>query len=354
MKNISRLGLISISLIVTTAVAATELPTELVKQLTVADSLTFTGTVEAVNAGTASAQTTGKVVQTLVDVGDLVVKDDVILKLRDTQQRASYDSAIAGVKSAKAKYDSAEKEFVRISNILKKGLVSQSVADNALSQRDSAMAGLDAANASLKNAEEQLEYTRVKAPYSGIVLERYVEVGELVNPGTPLYLGMSLEKLRIIAEVPQKDIDKIRQNKSASVELPNGEKVKVSGEALTFYGYADPTTSTFKIRVNLPEALEGLYPGMYLKTSFIVGNKTSLVIPKTSVIRRGEVTAVYVQKNGSLNFRHVRVGRELNDGNIEVFSGLNEGEKVVSSPALAVAYLQSKLMVTKDDGEEHE
>ena len=100
MKNISRLGLISVSLLVTAAVAATDLPTELVKQLTVDDSLTFTGTVEAVNSGTASSQTTGRVVQTLVDVGDLVVKDDVILKLRDTQQRAYYDSAVAGVKSA--------------------------------------------------------------------------------------------------------------------------------------------------------------------------------------------------------------------------------------------------------------
>ena len=81
MKNISRLGLFSISLLVTTFVAATELPTELVKQLTVADSLTFTGTVEAVNAGTASAQTTGRVVQTLVDVGERMSNAHVLKEL---------------------------------------------------------------------------------------------------------------------------------------------------------------------------------------------------------------------------------------------------------------------------------
>jgi len=333
---------------------AAKLPSAVVAKVTVADSLTFTGTVEAVNAGTASSQTSGQVVQTLVDVGDLVNKDDVILQLRDTQQEAKFDSAVAGVNAAQAKFDSADKENIRISNIRKKGLVSQSDADNALSQRDSAKAGLDAAKASLKSAEEQLEYTRIRAPYSGIVLERHVEVGEVVNPGTALYTGMSLELLRVIADVPQKDIDNIRQNKSASVVLPNGDRIKISGDQLTFFGYADPVTSTFKIRVNLPEGLHGLYPGMYLKTNFKVGNKTSLVIPKSSVIRRGEVTAVYVQKDRILNFRHIRVGRELDADKVEILSGLTEGDVVITAPALAIAIIHSKQSATLADGDDNE
>jgi len=356
MNIFSRTGLIITSVVFISHISATELPVESVKEVTVADSLTFTGTVEAVNAGTASAEISGRVVKTLVDVGDLVSKDDVILQLRDTKQQASYDKAVAGVKAAEAKYNSAEKEYIRIINIRKKGLVSQSAADQVLSQRDSTKAALDAALASLKNAEEQLEYTRVKAPYSGIVLDRHVEVGETVNPGTPLYTGMSIEKLRVLTDVPQKDIDKIRRNKKASIELPNGDLLFVSDEKLTFFGYADPKTSTFKIRVNLPEGLQGLYPGMYLKTSFKVGDKTSLVIPKSSLIRRGEVTAVYIKKDEHVHFRHIRIGRILGNGDIEVLSGLSFGESVITSPSLVIASLSKKSGNDNDkaSGADHE
>ena len=341
-KKINQIVLIVLLITCFTLSTAGELPVEIVKQVNVAESLTYTGTIEAINKGTASAQTSGRVVQTLVDVGDLVNKDDVILKLRDTQQRANYDSAVAGVNSANAKYISAEKEYIRVINILTKGLVSQSAADNALAQREGAKAAFDVAKASLQNAQEQLEYTRVKAPYSGIVLERHVEVGETVNSGSPLYTGMSLEQLRVLVNVPQKDIDNIRRNKSAKIELPDGNFITISGEALTFFAYADPQTSSFKIRVNLPEGLHGLYPGMYLKTSFKVGDKTSIVISNSSLIRRGEVTAVYVIDENRLTFRQVRVGRKIEVDMIEVLSGLSEGEKVITSAVAAIEYIQSQ------------
>jgi len=347
MKNLRPAGYIIISAILMTSLltiqlSAAELSVITAKEVNVADSLTFTGTVEAAIAGTASAEISGRVVKTLVDVGDLVNKDDVILHLRDKKQRAAVDSATAGVEAAKARRDSAEKEYKRIVDILKKGLVSQSTADNALSLRDSSKADLDAALARLKNAEEQLDHTRVKAPYSGIVLQRHVEVGETVNPGTPLYDGMSLEQLRVLTDVPQKDIDKIRQYKKATIKLPNGEFVEVSDEQLTFFGYADPTTSTFRIRVNLPQGLMGLYPGMYLKTSFKVGENTVLVIPDSSVIRRGEVTAAYVKQGNDLHFRHIRVGKLLENGNRVILAGLTIDDRVIISPSLAIALIHGK------------
>ncbi len=347
MKILSLAGCFIVSAILMTSLlnsqlSAAELSVITVNEVDVADSLTFTGTIEAVTAGTASAEISGRVVKTFVDVGDIVNKDDVILQLRDKKQRAALDSAVAGVEAARARFSSAKKEFARITDILKKGLVSQSTADNALSLRDSSKAELDAALARLKDAEERLDHTKVKAPYSGIVLQRHVEVGETVNPGTPLYDGMSLEHLRVLTDVPQKDIDKIRQYKKVTIELPNGEFVEVSDDELTFFGYADPTTSTFRIRVNLPTGLAGLYPGMYLKTTFKIGENTVLVIPDTSVIRRGEVTAAYVKRDDNLHFRHIRVGRLLDNADRVVLTGLVKGEKVISSPALAIESLHGK------------
>ena len=362
MKNLKIFLLLTISVSFNAVVQATHLETQQAKKITVVDSLSFTGTVEAVNTGTASSETLGRVTETLVDVGDIVSIGDVILKLRDTQQKAKFDSAVASVSSAEVNFDTAEKEYVRVSDILKKGLVSQSVADQALSQRVSAKAALDTAKANLKTAKEQLDYTRVKAPYSGIVLERHVEVGETVNVGSALYTGMSLEYLRVVADVPQKDIDNIRQHKSAIIELSDGNEISISNDALTFFGYADPKTSTFKIRVNLPANTEGLYPGMYLRTSFVVGKKTSLVIPQSSLVKRGEVNAVYVQNEHRISLRQIRPGRIIyGDGSgdndedtIEVLSGLSEGDLIVTVPADAITIIQSQVATKKNDGAEDE
>lgn len=333
------------------AFAAT-LPVKTAEQITIPDTLIFTGTVEAVNSGTASAQTNGRVIKTYFDVGDLVQKDAVMVQLRDTQQKANYEAAQANVEALAAKYQSAEKEYIRISDIYKKRLVSKSVLDNTLAQRDAAKASFEAAKAKLKAAKVQLDYTKVRAPYSGIVLKRHIEVGETVHPGMPLYTGMSLEYMRIIADVPQKDIDAIRQFKQAIVELPSAKQLSIEGDKLTFFGYADPVNATFKVRVNLPAGIKGLYPGMYLKTSFKIGERSTLVIPTSSIIHRGDVTAVYVQTADKLSFRQIVIGSEVDDSLIEVLSGLKVGESVVTEPSIAIELMQSQ--ETRIAGESHE
>ena len=336
--------LISTSLLLIGSVLYAELNVTRVERLELARELTFTGTIEAVNQGTASSQTSGRVTATLVDVGDLVAKDDVILRLRDTQQQANVQTAEAGVKAAQARYASAEKEYVRIQEIRSRELVSQSVADNALAARDAAKANLDAAEGRLKDALEQLEFTRIRAPYSGIVLERHVEVGETVNPGTPLYTGMSLERLRILAQVPQKDIDAIRGYQQARIQHQDGDIV-IGSEDLTFFGYADPMTSTFKVRADLPPGTEGLYPGMYIAINFQVGVTNALVAPQDAIVNRGEVTAIYVKNDTGIQFRQIKTGRiyQTDSGTqIEVLSGLNEGESVVMNPSAAISHIKSQ------------
>lgn len=331
---------------------AANLSLQAVKQIRIPDTLTFTGTVEAVNSGTASAQTSGRVIKTYFDVGDLVQKDAVMVQLRDTQQKANYEAAQANVEALAAKYHSAEKEYIRISGIYKKRLVSKSVLDKTLAQRDATKASLEAAKAKLKAAKVQLEYTKVRAPYSGIVLKRHIEVGETVHPGMPLYTGMSLEYMRIIADVPQKDIDAIRQFKQAMVELPSGKLLSIGGDKLTFFGYADPVNATFKVRVNLPAGIKGLYPGMYLKTGFKIGERTTLVIPTSSIIHRGDVTAVYVQTTDKLSFRQIVTGSEVEGSLTEVLSGLKAEESVVTEPSIAIELIQSQ--ETSTVGESHE
>ena len=304
------------------------------------------GVVEAVNRATVSAQTGGSIQQMLVDVDDYVEQGEVILQLKDVSQQAQLKKAQAGEKEAISNLAKAEDEFERIKDIYAKKVVSKSQMDDATHALSAAKARLDSARASLEEAREQLSYTRVKAPYSGIVIERHVEVGETVQPGAKLMTGVSLDKLRVNVDVPQSLINKIRQFGKAFVyteaEL-NGEQDQVTVEKITIFPIADRASNTFKVRLDLPEGIKGLFPGMFVKTSLITGEKQVLMVPQESIVYRSEVTAVYVVlDDGTINFRHVRLGNASNGSQV-ILSGLTAGEKVALDPIKAgIAVMQQR------------
>lgn len=294
---------------------------------TLAREQVFDAVIEAVKQATISAQTSGQITDIYFDVDDYVPKDAVLLRFRDKEQRAA-------VQAAEARFEEARSNFTRVRDLLSRKLVPRS-------EFDKAEAVLKAAQAELNRAREQLEYTVVRAPYSGIVVERHVEPGETARPGQPLMTGLSLEELRAVANVPQLHIQAVRGLARARVILPAAVDGSVEAANLTFSPYADPESHTFKVRVDLPPGQHGVYPGMYVKAAFVVGEEKRLVVPMEAVVYRSEVTAVYVVgDDGKISFRQIRVGRILEAGNIEVFAGLEVGEKVALDPIRAGVQLK--------------
>ena len=300
------------------------------------------GTVEAINRTTVSAQTSGQVEEILFDVDDFVDQGEVLIKLKETEQKARLRQSEADLKEAIARLQEAEDEFKRISGMHKKQLVSQSQMDKATTALKSARARQDSASAGLIQASEQFEYTRIKAPYSGIVTERHVQVGEVASPGQPLISGISLDQLRVVVDVPQSLIPTIREQDKARVLLPGGDVI--DAVKLTIFPYAHAGSNTFKVRVDLPEGIANLFPGMFVKTAFVTGIKRELVVPRKAVVYRSEVTAVYVvAKDGRITFRRVRPGNPTGNGMIAVIAGLSQGEQVTLDPIAAGAELKRQL-----------
>lgn len=301
------------------------------------------GVVEAVNRSTVSAQTSGRVQEILVDVNDFVEQGAPIIRLRNTEQRAGLNQAEAALREAQARYNEAQAEYGRAKDIYAKNLIAKSSMDAATATLNAARARLDAAQAGVAQAREQLDYTVVNAPYSGIVLERHVQLGESVQPGQPLMSGFSLEELRVVANVPQRLIVPIRQHSKARVFLSNGQP-GVAAERLTFFPYADPASNVFKVRAYLPKGTQGLYPGMFVKVAFAVDAESRLVIPQQAVAYRGEVTGVYVLKDTHISLRQVRVGQATEGNLIEILAGLDAGEQVALDPIAAGVYLKERLV----------
>jgi len=216
--------------------------------------------------------------------------------------------------------------------------VSQARFDQAKANRDAARARLEAARSGVATAKEQLEYTVVRAPYAGIVSKRHVELGELVSPGQPLISGLSLQSLRVNVDVPQSMFDVVRKIGKAFVYV-DGERIP--GESLSFFPVADPAANTFRVRVELPDGAATLYPGMFVKVGFVVGETHRLLVPQAAVIRRSELSAVYVIDGDDVLLRQVRLGRRYGD-NIEVLAGLSEGEAVAEDPVAAGIYVKER------------
>ncbi len=304
------------------------------------------GVVEAVNQSTVSAQTAGRVEDIMVDVNDFVPQGAPIIRLRNIEQRAGLDQAQASLREAQARFLEAQAEYNRIRGVYEKQLVAKAQMDAATASFDAAKARLEAAQAGVAQARESLGYTTINAPYSGIVLERHVQLGETVQPGKPLMTGFSLDELRVVANVPQRLIVPVRQYQQARVLPPNGGK-SIAAEKLTFFPYADPQSNVFRVRVYLPKKTGGLYPGMFVKTAFRVGEASRLTVPRQALAQRGEVSGVYVVRDGRISLRQVRPGRTEAEI-VEILAGLEPGEQVALDPIKAGVYLKDQRQRTAE------
>lgn len=333
--------LISLSFCLPVQLFALELETAAVASVQAPRIYRLDGVIEAVRKTTVSAQISGQVEDVLFDVDDYVGKGEVVVRLNDKQPRARLKQAQAELKEARARLEEAEEEYERVRGVYEKAAVSKKTMDAAEAARKAAQAKLEAARAGLEQAQEQLEYTRIRAPYAGIVTERHVEVGETAQPGKNLVSGLSLEHLRVNVDVPQNMINDVRQAEAVKIRTVNGAMIPVSN--MTVFPYAEPASHTFRVRLEFSSDNQELFPGMFVKAVFEIGQQQVLVVPTASVVHRSELTAVYVMSaDGELSLRAIRKGNDLADGNSIVLAGLLQGEQVVIDPVAAAAGLKQQ------------
>ena len=299
------------------------------------------GVVEAAQKSTLSAQVSGRIEAINFDVDDTVNAGDVILKIRDNEYQARIQKARASLAEARAGLKDAQLEFERANGLVKKKLISQSSFDKIKANYQSAEARVAASEANIDEAQEQLNNTVVRAPYSGVVVERHIELGETTQIGQPIMTGFSLENLRVRVYVPQSLINAVRLHRSARVILLDVQST-IETESLTIFPYADAENHAFQVRADLKQTDQALYPGMLVKVAFIIDNTQRLMIPRGALVYRSEVAGVYViDNNQQLAFRQVRPGHSFDD-KIEILSGLEDGEKIALQPVLAGIALKAQ------------
>lgn len=325
MKKLCLVGLLVMSASVQ---AAEPLAVAPVEYREVAQTYSAEGLVEATRQSTVSAQIAGRVVEVNFDVGDQVVKGQLILRIDEREAMQALAGSQAQVLQAQANVQNAKSTYERSKQLLAQKFISQAALDKAQVDYKVALAQAAASEAGAGQASLAHGYTAVVAPYAGVVSARMVELGEMVMPGKPLMTGFDPSEMRVVVSVPQYKMRDIGVKPDVMVEIPSLNRW-IKAASTRVQPVADARTHSTQVRVYLPANEAGLYPGMFVRAHFVVGKVKKLMVPGSAILRRSEVVAAYVvDAKGAVKLRQIRVGESAAEGLVEVLSGLKEGEKV--------------------------
>jgi RND family efflux transporter MFP subunit len=313
-----------------------------------------TGTVRARTSATIASRVPGYVQQVTVQQGDRVTQGQTLVVLDTRDLDANYQRATAGVQEvtsaipeaesgvagAKANLDLAQVTFKRMEDLAAKKSVSNQEFDEASARLKAALANYDMARAKrteLQSRMEQAEqerrgaeimrgYGRMTAPFAGIVTAKSVNVGDMASPGGPLLTIERQDGYRLETSVDESKVSGVKPGQSVRFAL-EATSCAGSSRVSEVVPMVDAASRSYIVKVDLPSCA-GLRSGMFGRAWFPLGTRKVIALPAAAVVDRGQLQSVFVAEGETARTRLVTTGERAN-GEVEILSGLNAGEKVV-------------------------
>lgn len=315
-----------------------------IQRTAVPDGVEAVGTVRANQSAQLSAQIVASVRSVNAVEGRRVRRGDVLVVLDDAAPRAAADQARAGITAARqqvaaadAGYGLAQATLTRYQSMYEKKSVSPHEMDEmqarykaAAAQRDAASAAQAQAVAGAAGARAMLSYTRIRAPFDGMVTAKNVDPGALAAPGAPLVTVEDTSSFRLEVAVDESDLRYVQLGAKVPVAIDAlGEDLEATVQQ--FAPAADPGSRSFTVKLALPKDAR-LHSGLFGRARFPRGERDAVVVPRTAVIERGQMQGVYVvSPDGEVTLRFITLGKPVGE-QIEILSGLSGGERLVAAP----------------------
>ncbi len=315
------------------------------QRATIPDTLDSVGTLQAAQTSQLASQIMGNIVEMRVKEGDRVRRGEVLAVLEDAQPQAAVARAQAAenaaqqeIVAADSDYGLAQATFKRYQDLYSKKSVSPQEFDEvkareqaASARRALAQAGLAQAQAALAQARTTLGYTRVLAPFDGVVTEKRADPGTLANPGMTLLVVEDQRRFRLEASVDEGDIRLVKLGQAVPVTLDSLPGQQFSGRVAQIVPAADPASRSFVVKVELP-ADSRLRSGLFGRAHIARGQRPALLLPRSAVVERGQLQGVFVVGEDQIAaLRYITLGSPLGE-QVEALSGLQGGERVVATP----------------------
>jgi RND family efflux transporter MFP subunit len=332
-RQVAGLAVLAVTLAALPPVAVAAADGYLVAYRDLADRLAAEGTVEAVRQSSIAAQVAGQIVEIRIKVGDHVKAGQVLLRIDPRSAEQALAGSRSQVAEAQATLANAKRSYQRSQQLHAQNFISKAALDQAELDYRATEARVAALQASAGQASTARTFTTITAPYAGVIAALPVEVGDMATPGKPLLTVFDPAAMRVTATLPQSAMPAIQPQMPVRIEFP-GIKRQVMTSQITQIPLADSRTHSIRLRLDFDE-VAGVLPGQFARAYFATGSTRKLVIPETAVLRRSEVSAVYVlTADGRPQLRQVRLGEVAGDGWIEVLAGLRDGERIAPQPVL--------------------
>jgi RND family efflux transporter MFP subunit len=326
-----------------------------------ASVLDATGYVTARREATVSAQITGTLTQVLIEEGDHVKAGQVLGRLDDTAQKASLAQAQAQLDSAQAlllQYQAqlaqSERDVRRDEDLVKRNLVSQQAVEQARTQVDTGAAQvqsqrkqIELAAANMRAAQVQLDYCTVRAPFTGVVIAKAAQVGEIVSPfsagggftRTGIGTLVDMDSLEIEVDVNEAYINRVQPGQKVESVLNAYPDWRIPSHVIAIIPTADRSKATVKVRIGLDLKDDRIVPDMGVRVSFLEDKPAQLaqepahgvLVPVSALRREGGEDVLFVMQDQKAQRRAVTLGATRGDSRL-VLSGVSAGEAVITDP----------------------
>ena len=324
-----------------------------------ASVLDATGYVTARRAATVSAQITGTLTDVLIEEGDRVNEGQVIAKLDDTAQKAQLAQAQAQLHAAQAtlaqwqsQLEQARRDWKRADDMIARKLVSQQALEQAHTQVDTLSAQLatqkrtiELGDAAVRSAQVQLDYCTVRAPFTGVVIAKAAQVGEIVSPfsagggftRTGVGTIVDMDSLEVEVDVNEAYIGRVVAGNPVDSVLNAYPDWKIPSHVIAIIPTADRSKATVKVRIALEQKDPRIVPDMGVRVSFLEEKKPAaqaqqaprgVLVPGAAVRKDGDKDVVFVLKDHKAQRRAVALGGSVGESR-QVLAGVAAGESVI-------------------------
>ena len=279
--------------------------------MTVSHETVYSSTVQANIVNNISPQTAGRIRKLNVEVGDFVSKGQVLAEIDRMQ-----------LEQAELKLKNDERELERCRQLLNEGGLSQSDFDS-----------MELAFKVSKTSYDNLvENTILRSPVSGVITARNYDVGDMYSMSSPVYTVQQITPVKLLVAVSETDYTRISKGDKCVITADALPGESFRGSVVRIYPVMDPSSHTFNVEVQVPNANARLRPGMYARVSLNMGDTESIVIPDAAIVKQqgsGQRTVFVLRDDNTVEVRLVTLGKFF-DGQYEITEGLSEGDKVVS------------------------
>lgn len=296
------------------------------------ERLEFSGDVRPRYESALGFRIGGKIVERKVDVGALVKKGDVLMRLDPQDMKLAETQARATLRAAETERDLANADYKRHVNLRSQNFVSQAVLDAKQSALKAAQANVEAARAGLRGQSNQANYTSLSADVDGVVTAIEAEVGQVVQAGSPVARVARTDEKEVVIGIPEDKVELLRKAGAVTVRLWANADQTIPGKIREVSPVADPASRTYTVKVSIP-ARQDVRLGMTATVELVAGagkGGASLRVPLTALVQNKGATGVWVVEKGVVKLVNVEVAGQ-SDNDVLLAGGVTAGQQIVTA-----------------------